>query len=146
MLYLALGAAVLALLIWAGRAGKPKIKRREWRFLSAAAALVAFTGAAYAGVRGAWEPAIVLTVVGLWLVFSTRTAGGPAAAPPPRNQERGRMSLAEARSILGVGPDASASEIQTAYARLMRLAHPDKGGTSGLAAQLNAARDRLLKG
>jgi len=26
----------------------------------------------------------------------------------------------------------------------MRLAHPDKGGTSGLAAQLNAARDRLL--
>jgi hypothetical protein len=25
------------------------------------------------------------------------------------------------------------------------MAHPDKGGTSGLAAQLNAARDRLLK-
>jgi hypothetical protein len=145
MIYLALGAAVLALLVWAGRAGKPKFKRREWRFLSAAAALVAFTGAAYAGVRGAWEPAIVLTVVGLWLVFSTRTAGGPAA-PPARDRDRGRMSLAEARSILGVGSDASASEIQTAYARLMRLAHPDKVGTDGLAAQLNAARDRLLKG
>jgi hypothetical protein len=27
----------------------------------------------------------------------------------------------------------------------MRMAHPDKGGTSGLAAQLNAARDRLLQ-
>ena len=28
--------------------------------------------------------------------------------------------------------------------RLMRAVHPDKGGTAGLAAQLNAARDRLL--
>jgi hypothetical protein len=146
MLYLAVGCAVLALLVWAGRAGKPKVRRREWRFLSAAAALAAFTGAAYAGVRGAWEPAIVLTVAGLWLVFTTRAAGGPAAAPSPRRPDRDRMSLSEARAILGVGPDASASEIQTAYARLMRLAHPDKGGTSGLAAQLNAARDRLLKG
>jgi curved DNA-binding protein CbpA len=56
------------------------------------------------------------------------------------------MSLAEARSILGVAEGASPAEIQAAYSRLMRLAHPDKGGTSGLAAQLNAARDRLLKG
>jgi curved DNA-binding protein CbpA len=52
--------------------------------------------------------------------------------------------LSEARSILGVAEDATADDIQAAYTRLMRLAHPDKGGTSGLAAQLNAARDRLL--
>jgi curved DNA-binding protein CbpA len=45
-----------------------------------------------------------------------------------------------------VGPDASKAEIQAAYSRLIRLAHPDKGGTAGLAAQLNAARDRLLDG
>jgi curved DNA-binding protein CbpA len=56
------------------------------------------------------------------------------------------MSQEDARSVLGVGPDATTEEIQQAYTRLMRLAHPDKGGTSGLAAQLNAARDRLLKG
>jgi len=55
------------------------------------------------------------------------------------------MSAGEARSILGVGPDATAAEIEAAYKRLMRMAHPDKGGTSGLASQLNAARDRLLK-
>jgi curved DNA-binding protein CbpA len=58
----------------------------------------------------------------------------------------GGPSLAEARSILGVGPQASRAEIQAAYARLIRMAHPDKGGTAGLAAQLNAARDRLLNG
>jgi curved DNA-binding protein CbpA len=55
------------------------------------------------------------------------------------------MAVAEACAILGVEPDATPAEIQAAYTRLMRLAHPDKGGTSGLAAQLNAARDRLLR-
>ncbi|HEY3695082.1 J domain-containing protein [Phenylobacterium sp.] len=145
MIYLALGCAALALLAWAG--GRPVFKRRGWRLVSAAAALAAFTGAAYAGVRGAWEPAVVLIVAGLWLGFTTRTAGAGRPAPErPQAEAAGRMSLAQARSILGVGADASASEIQTAYARLMRLAHPDKGGTDGLAAQLNAARDRLLKG
>ena len=144
MLYIAVGCAILALLVWAGRGGKAiSLKRREWRFLSGAAAVVAFAGAAYAGVRGAWQPLIVLMVVGLWLAFSTRTTGAAAEARPA---PRGRMSEADARSILGVGADASASEIQAAYARLMRLAHPDKGGTDGLAAQLNAARDRLLTG
>ena len=29
---------------------------------------------------------------------------------------------------------------------LDQLAHPDQGGTEGLAARVNAARDRLLKG
>jgi hypothetical protein len=143
MIYLAVGCAALALLLWAG-GGKPILKRREWRLLSGAFALAAFTGAAFLAVRDAWPAAIVLVVVGIWLAFSTRTAGrGPGASPasPPRS-----MSLAEARSILGVGPTATRAEIKAAYARLMQVAHPDKGGTDGLAAQLNAARDRLLKG
>jgi hypothetical protein len=144
MLYVAAGCAILALLVWVGRSGrKVVLKRREWRFLSGTFALAAFTGAAYSGVRGAWGPVVVLMVVGLWLAFSTRSGAAVGNRAPPAG---GRMSEADARSILGVGPDASASEIQTAYARLMRLAHPDKGGTDGLAAQLNAARDRLLKG
>lgn len=142
MLYLALGAAGLAFFIWVS-GGKPILKRREWRFTSAAFALAAFTGAAFVGLRGAWWEAIVLVVLGLSLAASARrTAPGPNAdRSPPRT---GRMGLNEARSILGVSEDATAEEIQAAYTRLMRLAHPDKGGTSGLAAQLNAARDRLL--
>jgi hypothetical protein len=77
---------------------------------------------------------------------------GPATTARQRpavgkaRREEGGPSLSEARSILGVGPDATKAEIQAAYARLIRLAHPDKGGTAGLAAQLNAARDRLLNG
>jgi hypothetical protein len=145
MIFLALGCVALALLVWVGRGSKPIVKRREWRFLSGTAALAAFTGAAFAGLRGAWEPAIGLVLMGFWLGFAARVVGGPAQRPRPA-PDAGPMSQAQARSILGVGADASASEIQTAYSRLMRLAHPDKGGTDGLAAQLNAARDRLLKG
>ncbi len=141
MMYLALGCAALLALLWAG-GGRPIVKRREWRFITGVAAIAVFAAAAYVGIRGAWGSAIVMVVVGLWLAVSTRRTGmGPGTAPA-----REKLSLAEARSILGVKEGASRDEIKAAYARLMRLAHPDKGGTDGLAAQLNAARDRLLKG
>ena len=137
MLYLAIGCAALAMFVWLGR-GEPVLKRREWRFLAGAFAIACFAAAAYVGLRGGWGKSIVLVVVGLWLLMSTRRT---VLAPPPRE----RMGETEARSILGVSADASQVEIKEAHARLMRMAHPDKGGTSGLAAQLNAARDRLLK-
>ena len=126
------------LLLWASR-GKPVLKRREWRFLAGAFAVACFAAAAYVGIRGGWGKSIVLVVIGLGLVVSTRRTG---IAPPAGSNKIGD---AEARSILGVGAEASDEEIRAAYSRLMRMAHPDKGGTSGLAAQLNAARDRLLK-
>ncbi len=137
MLYLALGGAVLAFYLWV-TGGRPVLKRREWRLPVAAAALASFTGAAFMGVRGGWAPAIVLIVVGLWLAASARNvSAGPA---------RAKMTEHDALQILGVAEGASRKEIQAAYSRLMRRAHPDVGGTQGLAAQLNAARDRLLRG
>jgi hypothetical protein len=78
--------------------------------------------------------------VGLGLAGSARRT----TLAPRRPPASGRMSADEARRILGVAGDASRDEIQAAYTRLMRAVHPDKGGTAGLAAQLNAARDRLL--
>lgn len=97
-------------------------------------------------LKGAYAPAVVLAVVGLWLAGSVRRTVSPA--PGQRRADAGAMSQPlsrrEAQSILGVGPDADEAEIKAAYLRLIRLAHPDRGGTEGLAAQLNAARDRLL--
>ena len=139
MLYLALGGVLLVGYLWLTGGKVPILKRREWRILTAALALVAFTAAVFVGVRGSWGSAIVLTVVGLWLAASARKTNAAPTSPPTA-----RMGEAEARRILGVGPDATRDEIQTAYTRLMRAVHPDKGGTAGLAAQLNAARDRLL--
>ncbi len=139
MSYIVLGGLALLVFLWATR-GKPLLKRREWRFVTGAFALAAFVAAVALGVRGSWGTAIVLVVVGMWLLTATRQ-GGPAPAAAPAT----RMGQAEARRILGVEEGASRKDIQAAYTRLMRMAHPDKGGTAGLAAQLNAARDRLLQ-
>jgi hypothetical protein len=140
VLYIALGCAALALLAWASK-GRPILKRREWRLVSGALAVAAFAGAAYVGIRGEWGRGIVLVVLGLWLASTVRMT----SALPGRRPSAREIGEAEARSILGVGPAATPEEIQAAYSRLMRMAHPDKGGTDGLAAQLNAARDRLLR-
>jgi hypothetical protein len=139
VLYLALGAAVLWLLVGLGR-GQAVFKRREWRFFSGFLSLAAFVAAVFVGLRGAWEISIVLVILGIWMVMTARV--NPVAGAPPRSS---KMTEEEARSMLGVGPDATADEIQAAYTRLMRLVHPDKGGATGLATQLNAARDRLLR-
>ena len=138
MLYLIVGGAAFAAYVWFTR-GKPILKGRDWRIATGAAALAAFTGAAFAGVRGQWPAAIVLGVVGLWFAGSTRKVAARPTPPPSAT-----MSVAEARRILGVEEGATPAEIQAAYTRLMRAVHPDKGGTTGLAAQLNAARDKLL--
>ncbi|WP_265021260.1 MULTISPECIES: J domain-containing protein [unclassified Wolbachia] len=45
----------------------------------------------------------------------------------------------------GLNPEVSQNEINKAYQNLMKLVHPDKGGSEYFAQKLNAARDRLLK-
>ncbi len=56
------------------------------------------------------------------------------------------MSNEEALRILGLyGAKADQNEINRAYHNLMKLVHPDKGGSQYFAQKLNEARDRLLK-
>ena len=136
----ALAALAILILVWAGRGGGQALKRREWRIGAGAFSVAALAGAALLAVRDAWIPAAALGVVAVWLALAARRN-----APARPEAASRRMSLAEARSILGVGPDATPAEVRAAHKRLIRRAHPDTGGTSGLAAQLNAARDRLLE-
>jgi hypothetical protein len=135
---IALGALALLILVWAGRSGGAMFRRREWRIGSGVVAVTALAGAALLGLREAWLPAAARLILGLWLAVAARRNGVAPAKPVTR------MSVQEARSILGLDADATPPEIRAAHKRLMRMAHPDAGGTSGLAAQLNAARDRLL--
>jgi hypothetical protein len=140
MSYLLVGALLLALFYWGGRPGR-LLKRPEWRVASSLAAIGVFAAALFVGVRGGWGKGLVLAMLGLMLAAAARW---PRPATPQTNTD-GTMSLSEARAVLGVGPAATTEEIQAAYARLMRVVHPDHGGAVGLAVQLNLARERLLK-
>jgi hypothetical protein len=57
----------------------------------------------------------------------------------------GTMSIAEAARLLDVAPDADPAIIVEAHRRLIAKVHPDAGGTSPLATQVNQARDTLLR-
>ena len=54
------------------------------------------------------------------------------------------MSAQQALRILGLEPDATREAILDAHRRLIQKLHPDRGGSSYLAAQINRAKDVLL--
>jgi curved DNA-binding protein CbpA len=55
------------------------------------------------------------------------------------------MSRSEALKVLGLEEGATEEHIRAAHRRLILQTHPDKGGTSYLAAKINEAKDVLLK-
>jgi hypothetical protein len=141
MIYLALAVAAFVAWMWMR---SEVIRRGGWRVGAGLLAVVLVVVGAAVSIRGDWIIGLPIVLLALASAAGGRInrRPGPASAPEPA----GGMSAAEARSILGVETSATPQEIKSAYARLMQRAHPDKGGTTGLAAQLNAARDRLLKG
>ena len=66
------------------------------------------------------------------------TAGSRSSADEPE------MTRAYALSILGLSDGATETDIREAHRRLMMANHPDKGGSSVIASQINRAKDYLI--
>jgi len=133
--------ALAAIAVWAlARLGRQTERRgrAHWRVAATIFSAVLLAGGVLAASRGAWLPAIGLAGAGLWLTISSRMRPVVVRTHEPLSEQ-------EARAILGVGTGASSQEVQAAWRRVMARAHPDQGGTEGLAARVNAARDRLLR-
>ncbi len=62
----------------------------------------------------------------------------------PSASNSGAMSRAEAYEILGLEDGAPADTVREAHRRLIGHLHPDKGGSTLLAAKVNQAKDVLL--
>ena len=77
---------------------------------------------------------LFVAVVGM-IIWAWRGALTPKAA----------MTVEEAARLLGVGEDARAEDVIDAHRRLIQKVHPDAGGSAELAAQVNRARDVLLR-
>lgn len=76
---------------------------------------------------------ILMLVLGAYLVAKRFMASG------------GQMTVTQARQLLEVDENADADAINAAHKRLIAKVHPDTGGSAQLAAQVNAARDLLLR-
>lgn len=79
----------------------------------------------------------------LWFMFRER--GAYTAEKPGASSHSGAMTVEEAYKILGVSVPATRQEIVEAHRRLMLKNHPDRGGSSYIAAQINRAKEMLLK-
>ncbi len=149
-----IGLALLVLLVFVGRGYvrvSPKGLKKSFRY-SAGAALVLLTIAlvltremafAFLTAAGAWY--LLVGTVAPWYRFPTGGGAGPGQGSgtggPPRTTS---MSRAEALKVLGLEAGASEEQIRAAHRRLIQQTHPDKGGTSYLAAKINEAKDVLL--
>jgi DnaJ homolog subfamily C member 19 len=79
-----------------------------------------------------------LILFGVLLFVLYTLASKALSAPKP-------MAKGDAAKLLGVAADADIDAVIDAHRRLIAKVHPDAGGSAELAAQINLARDTLLK-
>ncbi len=138
MVFLLLGGATLvALMLALGMFSGAQVKTvKTFGIWTVAIGGLLLAALLFLSGRGAAALGDLLTMgIVLWPMLSRqiRARGRP-----------GGMSRDEAFAVLGLKPGADEDTIRAAHKRLMRMAHPDNGGSDWLASRLNQARDTLL--
>ena len=150
-----LGVVIVALLIRSllNRApthGKP--------FLLRASVVVTLLLAIGLAISGLWPVAMsllgglvvygrpVLRAFGIWQTIKRFSQSSSDKSNNSNINNSSVMDKAQARQVLEVGDEASDEEVISAHKRLMAKNHPDKGGSTYIASQINQAKDVLLKG
>jgi hypothetical protein len=150
----------IGLLLWYKISNAPADKRKNLIFWSTAGVIIGTLAVLVATGRMHWLYAIGGTIAALMpRVISalrylplinrfrqqyTQNNSQQAGRQSAGRANPGKMTVAEAREILGVKSDTSREDIIKAHKRLMQKVHPDRGGSDYLAAQLNQAKDTLL--
>ena len=146
MLMLAAGLGALAVLLFAARSFSRASVANVKALLAWVAALgglsliclLLLTGRGPAALGG-----LVLFGPLLWNWWQRYASARGAAGPAPARRGSA-MGRAEALEILGLTDPVSDSDVRAAWVRLMRVAHPDGGGSDWIAARVNQAKDVLL--
>lgn len=131
-------AALAGWLIWTGRLQRMSAKDGMALGFALVGAVMVAKGKPLVGA-----PMLVGTA--LFFFARSQPARRKTKGTKPVVQTASAQALDDARRLLGVGPDADSHAIRAAHRRLIASVHPDKGGTEALAAQINAARDLLIK-
>ncbi|MAH06039.1 MAG: hypothetical protein CL561_10830 [Alphaproteobacteria bacterium] len=144
---LLLGAGIILLgvfLVFFQKGSTIDAQKALWRFVLLIIIPLALF---YLILLGRSLPALLVLFIVAPLVVkeikSLRTEG--AIAKEDEAIDLTALSKAEAYKILGLEDGASAEDVKSAHARLIKKNHPDQEGNAWLAAKINAARDVLLE-
>lgn len=149
LLSILIGIAALGLLWLLGRlfiSTAPATLARAVRWLAAfliAAAIAVFVYAGREALAASLLPALLAALL-RWRPFG-RSDRHSSDRGGDRAGGAAQMTRAEALQILDLKEGASDEEIRDAHRRLIVRIHPDRGGSTFLAAKLNEARDVLLR-
>jgi DnaJ-domain-containing protein 1 len=113
--------------------------RLHWLFVLIGSVLPFLAGVVRWGMR-LWNTAGIIKNLRNLLGEATGLSGDSS-----RTQNSHSMTIENALDILGLETHPTEQEIKTAHRQLMQKHHPDRGGSTHLAAQINEAKEVLLR-